>query len=216
MPKFFSEIDETNIGDHARLLASDRIYFIFEYTSGRDYSFSATNGLISNLKKRPSLKGTAQYKYKRLAMQECASHLSGAINHDWLKNATLVPVPPSKATDHPDYDDRMTKICAGIPADFDVDVRQLVKQTESTEAAHESNVRPTVEELLAIYEIDETLSEPAPRKIAIVDDVLTAGTHYRAMHITLTERFPNVPIVGFFIARRIFPQIDLDEFFDDL
>jgi hypothetical protein len=46
--------------------------------------------------------------------------------------------------------------------------------------------------------------------MAILDDVLTAGTHFRAMSIVLSQRFPGVPIVGLFIARRVFPPAALD------
>jgi hypothetical protein len=90
------------------------------------------------------------------------------------------------------------------------DVRTLVVQTQSTAASHEAadGERVTVEELLAVYQINEALAAPVPRAIAIVDDVLTAGTHYRAMHIVLSARFPNVPITGLFIARRVFPDDD--------
>ena len=56
----------------------------------------------------------------------------------------------------------------------------------------------------------KTKTRPFPREIGIVDDVLTAGTHYRAMHDTLRERFPQVPIIGIFIARRVFPEPDLE------
>ena len=103
-----------------------------------------------------------------------------------------------------------------VPAYFDIDVRELVVQTQSTDAAHESDHRPSVEELLEIYEIKEDLTAPAPTRIAIIDDVLTAGTHYRAMHTKLAQRFPGIPIVGMFIARRIFPQIDLAGILEDL
>ncbi len=216
MPNYFTKIDETTIVDHARLVAADEILYLFEYVSGRDYTFGATNSLISNLKKKPSLKGSAQYRYKTRDMTKCSQFLAEAINPAWLNGATLVPVPPSKAKDHPDYDDRMASICRAIPVAFPVDVRELVVQTTSTDAAHESNDRPSVEELLEIYEIAEDLTQPAPRRIAIVDDVLTAGTHYRAMHTILSQRFPGIPIVGMFVARRIFPQIDPAEEFDEL
>src|SRR3546814_4655332 len=46
-----------------------------------------------------------------------------------------------------------------------------------------------------------SIASPAPQAIGIVDDVLTAGTHYRAMHNVLAARFPNVPIIGLFVAR---------------
>ena len=38
--------------------------------------------------------------------------------------------------------------------------------------------RPSVEELLAAYEIDQGLVNPRPRWIWVFDDVLTAGTHF--------------------------------------
>ncbi len=108
----------------------------------------------------------------------------------------------------------MRTICESIPVDFQIDVRDLVIQTDSYDAAHESGYRPTVEELVEIYEINETVSEPAPRAIGIVDDVLTAGAHYRAMHNVISGRFPDVPIIGIFIARRVFPPDEAAADFD--
>ncbi len=115
-----------------------------------------------------------------------------------------MPIPPSKMRGDPDYDDRITQICCAIPASFELDIRELVVQTESTGADHESGTRRTTNELLAIYRIDEFVATPLPERIVIVGDVLTNGTHFRAMNTILANRFPNVPIVGFFVARRIF------------
>ncbi len=202
LPKF-TKIDENNIQDHARLVAADQIFFLFEYTSGTNYSYSTANSLISNLKKKPSRSQVAGYGYKAQAICDCAAWLADAINPAWLNGATLVPVPPSKVHGDPDYDDRITRICQAIPQTFPIDVRELVVQTVSTAAAHQGD-RPSVEDLLHIYQIDEAKTTPAPLRIAIIDDVLTAGTHYRAMHTVLSGRFPGVPIVGMFIARRVF------------
>lgn len=198
-----TRIDETNIEDHSRLTSADEVYYLFEYTSGRNYSFSSTNNLISNLKKSPTQ--THLLHHKRRAVQECVGHLRNALNPTWINGATLVPVPPSKARGTPEYDDRICQICRAIPAS-PVDVRELVYQRESMPAAHETpDARPSVADLLGVYEIDESLTAPTPARIGIVDDVLTAGTHYRAVHTLLVRRFPNVPIIGFFIARRVFP-----------
>lgn len=199
-----SQIDESNLGDHFHLTPQDRCFYLYEYTSGRNFAFSTTNGLISNLKKKPSQSQNPGYHYKELAIQSCAASLSGALNKDWLANATLVPVPGSKSAGHADFDDRIERICRGIPAP---DIRRLVIQTQSTVAAHEAGAgeRITVGELRQLYTIDETLCVPFPKALGIVDDVLTAGTHYRAMHSVLSQRFPGIPIIGLFIARRIFP-----------
>jgi hypothetical protein len=90
-----------------------------------------------------------------------------------------------------------------------------VKQVASTVAAHEAGaLRPSVEDVLDNYVLDEALLSPTPRVIAVVDDVLTAGTHFRAMEIKLHERWPTVPIFGVFIARRVFPTSNPDDWPD--
>lgn len=198
----FRKIDDQNRGHHSYLTADDDCLFLLEYTSGQDYSFSATNSLISNLKKKPSLASTGPYRYKLEAIDACGVALGEAIAPKWLAAGTLVPVPPSKARGDPEYDDRILKICCAIPGA--VDVRELVVQTRSLPAAHESDQRPSIDDLLTVYRIDESKVAPAPRSIAIIDDVLTNGTHFRAMTTTLQHRFPGVPISGLFIARRVF------------
>ncbi|MBU1376334.1 MAG: hypothetical protein KKE02_14690 [Alphaproteobacteria bacterium] len=199
-----SEIDDSNRADHTRLLAGDACLYLYEYTSGRDYTFSATNNLINNLKKKPTA-SRSQLGYKAGAVTGCARALGAALNPKWLDIATVVPIPGSKAADHPDFDTRMEQVARQIR--LGLDVRNLVIQAQSTNAAHEVGVgdRVTVEELLNLYSIDETIAAPAPRVIGILDDILTAGTHFRAMKIKLAERFPGVPITGLFIARRVFP-----------
>ena len=202
-----SQIDDSNRHDHSRLTAADSCYYLFEYTSHRGYSFSQTNQLISNLKKKPSTAGQPGYHYKGRAIATSAAYLAAALNPAWLADATLVPIPGSKARGHVDHDDRIERICRAIRHP-PLDVRALVFQSESTDASHEATdgERVTVEDLMAVYRIDEALAATPPQRIAIVDDVLTAGTHYRAMHNMLSARFPGVPIVGIFVARRVFPE----------
>lgn len=202
-----SLIDETSRADHYHLTAEDNCYYLYEYTSHRGYSFSATNNLISNLKKKPSQAGQPHYWYKGQAIGTCARAIGAALNPDWLGSATLVPVPGSKAADHPDHDDRIERMCR-LMRQPTPDVRALVRQAASTNASHEvtKGERVTVEQLLELYSIDEAIAQPAPQAIGIVDDVLTAGTHYRAMHSLLSARFPGISIIGLFVARRVFPD----------
>lgn len=197
----FTKIDDQNRGDHSYLTTDDECYFLFEYTSGQGYGFSKTNSLISNLKKKPSTKGTPQYKYKNQAISECASGFGAAINGAWLDGATLVPVPPSKIKSDPEYDVRIMQVCKQIPGAKDV--RELVVLRKSHEPFHEGH-RMKVEELRALLQINEHATTPAPKRIAIVDDVLTNGTHFKAVKALLQQRFPGVPTVGFFVARRVF------------
>jgi hypothetical protein len=171
---------------------------LYEYTSRKGFSFSATNGLTSNLKKKPGAPG---YQYKARAIGNVARAFAAVINAGWLNGGTLVPVPPSKAKGHAEYDDRMRQVCRQIRTTPPLDVRELVVQRSSLTAAHESQDRPTIEDLLREFQIDESLTNPTPRWIGIFD---AAGTHFVATKTIIGHRFPNVRIQGFFIARRVF------------
>ena len=82
------------------------------------------------------------------------------------------------------------------------------------DAVHGSPMRPTPERIGALYRIDEALMESVPGIIAIVDDILTTGAHFRAAKSVLSARFPGAAIVGLFIARRA-PNTAAIEDFDD-
>jgi predicted amidophosphoribosyltransferase len=188
------------------LSADDECYFLREYTSHQGYQASATNQLISNLKKSVERQGMYEYRYKLQAIQIAGNELRAALNDEWLNIATLVPIPPSARRDDPLYDDRITRIIRVMTRSLDADVRELIRQVRSSTPAHLSgDCRPSVQEILENYEIDETVAEPPPTSIGLFDDILTAGSHFRAAKLLLQLRFPGVPVIGVFIARRIFP-----------
>jgi formylmethanofuran dehydrogenase subunit D len=208
----FQSIDEKNRADHFYITEGDECLFLYEYTSGMGYAHSETNSLISNLKKK---KGAGGYAWKGRAIASCAAVLGPAINPKWLADAVLVPIPPSKIKADPMYDDRMTQVCKAIKSEAPVDVRELIVQVKSTDAVHEGN-RLKPDEIEANYAIDENLcGEGCPKYIGIVDDMLTAGAHFKAAKNILSKRFPKSRISGLFIARRIFSdpfgEVSLDD-----
>ncbi|WP_155294014.1 hypothetical protein [Rhizobium rhizogenes] len=207
MSSKLTRLDATLIDQHTKLTFDDEVYFWREYTSGRNYTFGPGNDLISNLKKKPSQASAGELYHKDRVINESSNFFRGAINPNWLADATLVPIPGSKAANHPDYDNRMTRIIQGIRPAPPLDIRELIVLGQSMNAAHEAvpGERPSVEDLLEAYSLNEGLLNPAPRQIGLFDDVLTAGVHYRACLILLRRKFPDIPIVGFFIARRVFP-----------
>jgi predicted amidophosphoribosyltransferase len=50
--------------------------------------------------------------------------------------------------------------------------------------------------------VDESLVSPTPVQIGVIDDVLTNGSHFVAAKRVLQRRFPGVPVIGIFFARR--------------
>lgn len=206
-PIVLTKIDELIRDDHSYLSAADECYFLREYTARQGYAYSDTNQLILNFKKSLEVKATGQWYYKEQAIKRIGAELANAItNKKWLETTTLIPIPPSKAPDDPLYDDRMTQVLHRIHPS--ADVRCLLRQKASREAAHLADVRPTPADLRHNYEIDESLTDPAPTSLGLFDDVLTSGTHFRACSDVLSARFPGVRILGIFVARRVFADDD--------
>ena len=206
LPDRFTKIDELTRPDHSWLSDGDRCYFLGEYTARQGYAYSPTNDLILNFKKPLDRRQRPEWRYKEMAIQQAAAAFQRAIGPEPL-SAVFAPIPPSMAHHDPHYDDRLTRMLRAIWPDQTVDIRELIIQTERTKPAHERLDRPAPTEIHARYRINESLSTPTPAHIAIVDDVLTTGAHFRAACAVLTARFPAARMVGLFIARRV-PDAD--------
>jgi predicted amidophosphoribosyltransferase len=198
-----TKIDDLIRPDHGYLTSNDQCYFLGEYTARKGYSQSKTNQLVLNFKKGVDKQGKPEWKYKQQAIETVSSMFYQTLDPELLMTATLVPIPPSKAKSDPMYDDRLLQMLQGIDITNRLDIRELIIQTQSTKAAHELENRPRPEEIERLYTIDTNLVQPIPSEIWIFDDVLTAGTHYRAASNILMRTFPGVPISGYFIARRV-------------
>jgi hypothetical protein len=206
LPLRLSKIDELTRPDHTFLEADDECFYLGEYTARKGYQFSETNNLIYNLKKPMDRRGRSGWEYKQLAIEKAGKLMREALeasNPRWLSVATLVPIPPSKTKTDPMYDDRMFKVLQILGTGIKIDVRELVIQRQSTEAAHSTESRPRVDELYDNYAINESLAAPTPRIIGVFDDLLTTGAHFKAVQRLLRERFRKAEIYGIFIARRI-------------
>src|SRR5262249_7961285 len=154
-----TEIDELLLPEYYYLDSSDRCYFLREYTAGKGFAFSETNDLISNFKRSPKFRSESPWFYKQQALETLAQELQDSINPEWLGNATLVPMPPSKAPDHPEHDDRLLRLLQRLSLKS-LDIRELLHQVQSMEAAHQSSNRPRPDEIAHNYRLDENLLEP--------------------------------------------------------
>lgn len=185
--------------DHTFIVEGDQCYYFGEYVKGADPTTSVANDLIYNFKMSVEHRTTPRWFYKTQAVQAVGSGLARLPADGYC----YVPVPPSEARGDPAYDDRLCdalRISKGIkPA---LDFREIVRQRYGLRKSHLESDRVSVEELQECYEIDEATLKDLPGTLVIVDDVLTAGRHFRAMSSTLAARFPDKRIVGIFICRR--------------
>ena len=148
-------------------------------------------------------RGFLEWQYKEQAINTLVTMLSSSLElyRTWAQTATWVPIPPSHAKDHSEYDDRLLQVLHKLASELALDIRELIWQKESTQPSHSSALRPSPDEIAANYFIDESLTDPMPRKIALFDDVITTGAHFKAAQKVLQQRFPETTIVGIFIAR---------------
>ena len=193
------KIDELLLPEHKYLTTEDECYYFMEYRPGiRD----KTGSIIMNFKKSPAQKNQDHYKYKIKEIKSIAAIFREALP---IKDDTiLVPIPPSKRRDHPDFDDRgyrMLKIYCG--QDPNADIRDIFSAKKNIGSFHDSMSKPSFEELLANMEMDIDLCANKKSNIILVDDVITNGTHFKVCKSLLKQQFPDSTIIGVFIARRV-------------
>lgn len=204
-----SKIDELTRPDHTFLTEDDTCYFLGEYNARKGFSFSEMNNLINNLRKPMDRRDRPEWRFKEGAIRTCGTILRNALNEEWLTTTTLVPIPSSKTADDPEYDDRLPRILREVTRGLETDIRQLVVMTRSVAQSHLIAERVSIPELVDSMRVAEELAEPTPDSIGIFDDVLTTGRHFKAIQEVLRGRFPGVPVIGVFIARRVPEEITI-------
>jgi len=206
LPSRLTAIDETTRGDHYYLAEADRCFCFGEYFADQGWGHSPTNQLIFNYKCKPTEK-SARLRWKEQAIATIAVGLKAAIAPQEVGRHTWVPIPSSKLPDHPEYDDRILKTLRRAFAGYDADIRELFRQSVSTDADHGSNSRITPESLLELLIVDhDAWNRAPPRSIVLFDDVLTTGKHFKACERRLREIDPTIAIAGVFVARRALPR----------
>jgi len=205
-PALLKKIDELSLKAHPFLRAEDEVYYLGDYTSGEKAAFSKTNKLILNYKKPMDRQGQTEWPFKQQAIREAAALFRFSIMHSAglctrANKATLIPVPPSSKKSSAEFDDRnmqLLKLC--FPQG---DVRELVVQKDSRLPFHAKNAERNPNALLGNYLLNQGELDRPIVEAWIFDDVLTQGTHFRAIHDFLIQNLPAVKVVGFFIARTI-------------
>jgi hypothetical protein len=192
--------------DHWYLTPADECYFFGEYTAGAGYAHSRTNSIINNLKKKPILKSTWQWRHKEEAILECAAAISANLKLDHLPQIVFVPIPPSKCPNNPDYDDRVTRIARAISPN--ADVREVIVSIADREARHTKQDHRDPNALRAILRIREELVINHRPFVILLDDVVTTGCSFHVCKAMLSKVLPESTVVGIFVARRAIPKTE--------
>jgi predicted amidophosphoribosyltransferase len=178
------------------------------------FGHSPTNQYVYNIKMPMSCRGTTRWPHKSRSINAAIDSLREAFG-ERINHVTLVPIPPSKTTAHPEYDNRVTQIAQGVVARTQGNALELVHQIVDMEASHRAQAsgrgRASIEELVAAYEFNRDLARSCKPIIGIFDDVLTTGRHFKAMQRVILRHFPQARVVGFFVARCV-PEANVAQF----
>lgn len=200
--------------DYYRYLSDDDTCFHFgDYTSGGGFKKSTTNQQIHNLKKKPTC-SAIELHYKKLAIEYWGGILSAGLNINADTQVTFVPMPCSKPSGHPEYDDRMLKVLQFMARSKPpLDIRPILMQTALRPSQHEGGGRQTPQQLLQTLAVDHTqLLYPARGTVIVVDDVITMGASFNAAK-SLLKNVPGInQVAGIFLAKTVWPPSELDDF----
>lgn len=210
LPNRLTKITEIQIGDHYYLNDSHKCFYWGEYTPYKGATYSSTNQLIMNLKKKMERRGKPDWHYKADAIEKVARQFSRVWNWVDVKSKfslAIVPMPSSKSKDDPQYDDRMMQVLnrMRVLTNVPLDIRDCLSFDGSCPPSHGTSERPSVERLYGSMSFNNYayVEQEQPNLIFLFDDVLTSGAHFVAASRVLNENYPGVPIVGNFVARRV-------------
>lgn len=203
------------LADHYHLTPDDECMFLGDYNAGDGYRNNtpqAINQTISNLKKLPNDRHAV---HRNRSVDWCGDVLE-RLERQFPGRLTWVPIPGSKLPTHPEYNPRILDILSSMNRVQTADIRQILYNSKSTRASHQSaGNRLSLDEVRDVMCLNEGQTQPTPEHILVVDDVITAGTHFRVASDLLSARFPSAAITGLFIGRTIHrrpdPFADLDD-----
>jgi len=208
-------IDDLSRFDHSHLRSDHECYFLWEYYAGAGYQASKTNQLIFNLKKSPLKKNQPEWVYKGKAIREAALCLGQVLVTDLVRSSVLVPIPPSKSCDDPEYDDRMCQVARRTTEGCSIQVCEALERITSQEACHQSGGYRRIDTVKRSMRFNRSAIAGNPKRIWLLDDVITSGAHFVACHQLIAEQLPGVRVCGLFLARSVHLPEDEEPISDD-
>lgn len=201
--KRWTKIDRSDLGLLAALYSVPCFYYLIHTDEGFEVP---SNQKIINFKiKLEDIEKTPSRAYwKNMAIDELSSELACWLNDvsESLKqwgNVALVPMPTSRPQSHRYYDSRLVQLCEkAARINGLVRVENIFDLKQTLKPSHEGGPRdvPTLKSNIIVSQPEYPLNV-----VILVDDLLTSGSHFTASTMALTEQFPDVAIVGLFLAR---------------
>ncbi|WEK47371.1 MAG: hypothetical protein P0Y56_03540 [Candidatus Andeanibacterium colombiense] len=184
----------------------DACYFFGDYTPRAGFNHSQTNQLISNLKKHQKYRNDYSWKYKDIAIQFSGKAIAGGLNKSAADRILIVPIPPSKPSNHAEYDDRMHQVAMNAKP---FQSSCLLSTNKPRDPAHRQDGGRSVENVYQTLQSHPELYDGKPICV-LIDDVLTTGSSFKAAKRKISEMGFFEEILGIFVARCVWPKMQFD------
>lgn len=177
-------------------------FYAREYKARQGFDAGETNQLIYNFKKSPSVRNTGQWYYRNQAVLKFAQEASELIRQD--AHGVVTAIPSSKAKSDPEYTNRFEDFFSQLLSlRPNLVVNWPVEIAVTVPSAHLNGNR-NPDAIKGNY-VWKGFQGEMPNSLIVFDDVVTTGSHFRAMHDFLRENGFNGDLYGIFWARSIFP-----------
>lgn len=194
----------------SNLTFEDTCLFYLRYTPRHGYQDSEANQIVLNYKipiqklrenpYRQRYKDEANDYYAKAIVQLISTLAVNSIPISRYKVGVL-PIPPSKAPNDPDYDNRTLRTAQNVCNRTGFTLCEDIETASSIVASHSGGTRnPDT--------IKQTLHRTSNAAntcdwVFLVDDVLVSGAHFAAVKTLLQETGFCGGIIGLFLARSI-------------
>ena len=151
-------------------------------------------------------RNTPQWRYKETAIRQVAKYLIQAMPSIVdIGATTFITIPPSKIKTNPLYDDRALLTLA-MCCQSNGNVREIFLFKADMEAFNSTESRLRPHELMANLDLAIGPDEELSCTVVLFDDVIITGCHFVACKQMLLSEFPDLNVIGVFIARRAIPN----------
>lgn len=181
-----------------------QVIYLGTFSSGGGYQASSMNQAILNFKIVRDASQSRQ-RYKLQSIDFFSQHLEILKKHIEKPDSRVTWVPSSKLQTDPLYDDRHHRLLRKtFRAEYVVEIVRKIAATSSLHNQEGKRLWEPIYESLAFISPDLT----GVRRIFIFDDVLTSGASFKAVATHIWDHYPEMEIVGVFLAFSEQPYYD--------
>ncbi len=148
---------------------------------------------------------TPEWRYRNEAIEKVGKLIAPLMKHS-KSNWIWVPTPPSKIKTDPNYDSRIEDALNSAKkiSRTNTNICNCITQKKNREADHHTpKQRLKPEQRADNYSVDANMIPDNTARAIIVDDVLTTGSHFKGIKISIQRIIPDIEVIGLFVARTV-------------